>query len=302
MRKKFFYDKILLMRQLKGEIILLFTSLIWGLAFIFQSEAANYIGPYTFNGLRFLLGAISLLPLMGFNRHNIDLKKCLRIGIILGTCIGIASNLQQFAIGYTSAGKAGFLTSLYMVMVPIIAFLIYRQKPSKYVVISIFVAVIGLYFLCGETSFVLETVDFALIICAFFFAMQIIIVGKYARDVNSVLLSLIQYIVAGLLSLVLALFFEEIDINAISNASIAILYTGIFSTGVAYTLQIVGQRYTDPTIASLLMSLESVIAAIAGYFILHEALSQRELWGCILMFIAVILSQMKGRKKNENID
>ncbi len=228
------------MRQLKGEIILLFTSLIWGLAFIFQSEAANHIGPFTFNGLRFLLGAISLLPLMGFNRHNIDRKKCLKLGIILGLCIGIASNLQQFAI----------------------AFVVYRQKLSKYVVISIFVAVIGLYLLCGETSFVLETVDFALIICAFFFAMQIIIVGKYACDVNSVLLSLIQYIVAGLLSLALALCFEEINITAISNASIAILYTGIFSTGVAYTLQIVGQRYTDPTIASLLMSLESVIAVI----------------------------------------
>lgn len=285
------------MKKFKGEIILFATALIWGLAFIFQSEATNYIGPFTFNAMRFLLGAISILPLWHFNRSNLNKNKCIKVGILLGVCIGIGANLQQYSIAFTSAAKTGFVTSLYMILVPFLAFIMYRRKISKFTFLAIIVAFFGLYLLCDIQNFTIQITDILLIITAIFFALQIIFIGEYANDVNSVLLSLVQYFTAGFISLILALIFEDINIPNILNASSAILYTGILSTGVAYTIQIIGQRYTNPTVASLILSLESVIAAIGGYFILHEVLSIREVIGCILMFIAVILAQIKkGRK------
>ena len=284
------------MKAFKGEIILFITSLIWGLAFIFQSTASAYLGSFTFNGLRFILGALSLVPLLRFNRHGIDLKKCLKLGIILGIFIGIAANFQQYAISFTSAGKAGFMTSLYMVIVPLIGFIFFKDKISKYVIIAIIVAVFGMYFLCGE-NFSFAPSDIYLIVCALFFALQIVFIDRFARDVNSVLLSFFEYLTAGLMSLVIALFFEDININNIFNAASSILYTGVLSTGVAYTLQIIGQKYTEASIASIIMSLESVIAAIAGFIILKQSLSSGEIIGCILMFIAVLLAQLRIKEK-----
>ncbi len=284
------------MKQLKGEIILFLTALIWGLAFIFQSTASSVLGPFTFNGSRFLLGAISLLPLLRFNRHGINLKKCAFLGGILGLCICIGANLQQYAIAFTSAGKAGFITSLYMIFVPIICMIFYKDKISKWVLLAILMAVGGLYLLCGG-SLELTFADIYLIGAALFFALQIIFVDRYTRDVNSVSLSFFQYLSAALVSIIMALFFEDIRFETLFEASGAILYTGILSTGVAYTLQIIGQKYTEPSVASILLSLEAVIAAIAGYLFLNQSLSLSELFGCMLMLGAVLLSQLRPKEK-----
>ena len=282
-------------KSFKGELVLLITATIWGLAFIFQSTAADVIGAFTFNGVRFLLGALSLLPLFVFNRQGIDYHKCLKLGIALGITIALAANLQQLAMPYVTSAKAGFITSLYMIFVPIIGFIFFKEKVTLRVALALLIALIGLFLLTGaDLSF--ETADLLVIFCAFFFGLQISLVGHFGADVNSVALSFVQYVVAGLFSLVLALFLEDIKIQAILDASISLLYTGILSTGVAYTLQIVGQRHTPAYLASIIMSLEAVVALFGGMIFLHETLSASELIGCALMLAAVLIAQR--RKKN----
>ncbi len=280
-------------KSLKGELILLITAIIWGLAFIFQSTAADVLGAFTFNGVRFLLGALSLLPLFVFNRKGIDYKKCIKLGVILGITIGIAANLQQLAMPYVSSAKAGFITSLYMIFVPIIGFIFFKEKFNSRVIFALLIALVGLFLLTGA-NFSFETPDLLVIFCAFFFGLQITLVGRFGSDVNSVALSFIQYLTAAIMSIVIALFFEDIKLAAIFEAGASILYTGILSTGVAYTLQIVGQRYTPAYLASIIMSLESVMAALGGFIFLREYLSIMELLGCALMFVAVLLAQSKG--------
>lgn len=272
------------------------TAMIWGLAFIFQSTASEVLGPFTFNAARFLLGAASLLPLLRFNRHGIDLKKCTMLGGLLGLCICAGANLQQYAIAYTTAGKAGFITSLYMIFVPVICTIFYKDKISKWVLIAIFMAIAGLYLLCGS-SLELTFTDIYLIGSALFFALQIVFVDRYAKDVNSVSLSFFQYLSAAVISIIMALIFEDIKTETLFEASGAILYTGILSTGVAYTLQIVGQKYTEPSVASILLSLEAVIATVAGYLFLNQNLSFSEFIGCTLMLGAVLLSQLRPKEK-----
>ena len=280
-------------KSLKGELILLITAIIWGLAFIFQSTAADVLGAFTFNGVRFLLGALSLLPLFVFNRKGIDYKKCIKLGVILGITIGIAANLQQLAMPYVSSAKAGFITSLYMIFVPIIGFVFFKEKFNSRVIFALLIALVGLFLLTGA-NFSFETPDLLVIFCAFFFGLQITLVGRFGRDVNSVALSFIQYLTAAIMSIVIALFLEDIKLAAIFEAGASILYTGILSTGVAYTLQIVGQRYTPAYLASIIMSLESVMAALGGFIFLREYLSIMELLGCALMLVAVLLAQSKG--------
>ena len=287
------------MNKIKGELFLLTTALIWGFAVVLQTTVVDVIGTLTFNGVRYLIGAASLLPLLRFARSGVDNKRCRGLGILMGLCISLGANLQMEAMAhYSSAAKVGFITSLYMVFVPILNFLMYRQKTSPFINVSIVISVVGLYFLNGA-DFSFEIGDLLLIGCAFFFALQIVLIGAYAQNLNSVQLSFVQYVTAGLSSLTFAFIFEDIQISGIVAAGGTLLYTGVLSTGVAYTLQIFGQKDTDPTVASLILSLEAVISALCGFLFLHQSLSSQELLGCILMFIAVLLTQIKfkGEKK-----
>lgn len=281
------------MRNLRGEIVLFITAMIWGFAFAFQSSGADYVGAFTFNAFRFLLGAISLLPIMRFNRSGLDMRKCLKSGVILGSMIFMGSTLQQIALIDTPSGKAGFISSLYMIFTPILGYIIFKTHTDKKVILALILGVCGMYLINGA-SFEFELSDILLVISSLFFALHIIFVDKFAKDVNSVALSLIQYVTAGIIALVLSLIFESGDIMKIAPAIPAVLYTGILSTGVAYTLQIIGQKKTEPAIASLILSLESVVSVFGGFILLGETLSLVEIFGCILMFIGVLIAQRRN--------
>lgn len=287
------------MNKFKGELFLTLTTIIWGFSFVFQSTATEFLGAFTFNGIRFMLGAIVLLPLVisRAKKGLIDYKPSIKLGIVIGIFLCLGSNLQQLAISNTSVGKAGFITALYMVIVPILGFIFYRDKISKLLIAAIGIAVVGLYLLCGA-SLNFNGGDLLLLLCAFSFGMQIIVVGRYGGNMDSVFISFVQYIVCTVISLTIGFIFEDINLTNIFNASSSIIFTGVFSTGIAYTLQIVGQKDCPPTIASLILACESLVSALAGWLMLNQSLSSTELIGCGLMFIAIIMSQI-DLKPNE---
>jgi drug/metabolite transporter (DMT)-like permease len=283
--------------KVKSTFLLFLTAIIWGFAFVAQRVGAEYVGAFTFNGIRFLLGACSLIPvIMIFEKEKFDmsrLKKTILPGILAGFILFIASTLQQYGVEITqSAGKAGFLTGLYIVLVPLIRFLM-GKKTSVFTLFGAIFAVVGLFFLCmtgNEVSFGVG--DIVLIIGAFFWACHIIVVDKYVNDVSPLKFSLVQFLVCGLLSIIFALILEDISFVAIKSAGIPILYGGLMSVGVAFTCQILGQKNADPTFASIVFSTESVFSAIGGAIILHEIMSGRGYLGCVLIFIGIILSQL----------
>lgn len=285
------------MKTFKGELYLFTTALIWGFAIFVQTTIADQIGSFTFNGIRYLVGAVSLLPLLKFKRSNINNRKCIILGICLGFCLYMACNLQQIAMIYSSSvAKVGFITSLYIVLVPLLSYFIFKTKTSPIIIAAIVIAVIGLYMLCGA-SLTFELADILLISCAFFYAMQMVLIGGLAKDVNSVQLSFVQYVASGVMSLITAVFFEDIQMASIISCTGAILYIGIMSTGVAYTLQIMGQRYTSPAVASVILSFEAGVSALAGWIFLNQTLSTNEAIGCALMALAVILAQVRIKEK-----
>ena len=285
------------MKTFKGELYLFTTALIWGFAIFVQTTIADQIGSFTFNGIRYLVGAVSLLPLLKFKRSNINNRKCIILGICLGFCLYMACNLQQIAMIYSSSvAKVGFITSLYIVLVPLLSYFIFKTKTSPIIIVAIVIAVIGLYMLCGA-SLTFELADILLISCAFFYAMQMVLIGGLAKDVNSVQLSFVQYVASGVMSLITAIFFEDIQMASIVSCTGAILYIGIMSTGVAYTLQIMGQRYTSPAVASVILSFEAGVSALAGWIFLNQTLSTNEAIGCALMALAVILAQVRIKEK-----
>ena len=284
-------------KKIKSTILLFLTAIIWGFAFVAQRVGAEFVGAFTFNGIRFLLGTISLIPVIlifekeKFNKEKF--KKTLFSGLLAGIVLFIASTLQQFGVEITgSAGKAGFLTGLYIVLVPLIRFVM-GKKTSILTFFGAVFAVIGLFFLCmtgDEISFGIG--DVVLIIGAFFWAGHILVVDKFVNDVSPLKFSMTQFFVCGFLSIIFALFTEEIEFSAIQSAGIPILYGGLMSVGVAYTCQILGQKDADPTFASIVFSTESVFSAIGGAIILHEIMSGRGYLGCVLIFIGIILSQL----------
>lgn len=284
-------------KKIKSTILLFLTAIIWGFAFVAQRVGAEFVGAFTFNGIRFLLGTISLVPvIMIFEKEKFNkekFKKTLFSGLLAGVVLFIASTLQQFGVEITgSAGKAGFLTGLYIVLVPLIRFVM-GKKTSILTFFGAVFAVIGLFFLCmtgDEISFGIG--DVVLIIGAFFWAGHILVVDKFVNDVSPLKFSMTQFFVCGFLSIVFALFTEEIEFSAIQSAGIPILYGGLMSVGVAYTCQILGQKDADPTFASIVFSTESVFSAIGGAIILHEIMSGRGYLGCVLIFIGIILSQL----------
>lgn len=283
--------------KVKSTVLLFLTAIIWGFAFVAQRVGAEFLGAFTFNGIRFMLGAISLIPVIfAFEREKIDKSKFLKTlfpSLLAGTVLFIASTLQQLGVEWTgSAGKAGFLTGLYIVLVPIIRFFM-GKKTSIFTLFGAFFALAGLFFLCmtGD-ELKIGMGDIVLIIGAFFWAGHILIVDKYVKDISPLKFSMMQFFVCGLLSIIFAICTETIEISAIKSAGIPILYGGLMSVGVAYTCQILGQRDADPTFASIVFSTESVFSAIGGAIILNEMMTGRGYVGCVLIFIGIILSQI----------
>lgn len=290
--------------NMRSNVWLLLAAIIWGVAFVAQSDAMNYVGALTFNGGRFFLGALVLLPLVMVNQHKLgregraqQRKPLLIGGLLCGTALAIATALQQYGLIETSAGKAGFLTALYVVLVPMIGLLFKRKVPFT-VWIGAVVAVAGMYLLCINETFTLAVSDILILLCAVAFSVQITLVSHFSPQVDGVTLSCIEFFVAGALNMIPALFVEHNHIPSLMAAWLPLLYTGVLSSGVAYTLQMLGQKHAHPAIASLIMSLESVFAALAGWWILGDLLSARELWGSVLMFAAVILAQIPVKQKH----
>lgn len=294
----------------KNALQLFLAAFIWGIAFVAQSSAAAYIKPFTFNGIRCLLGAVTLLPLLavlrrkekntpdslklsGFSKH--ERMTVIAGGCACGLCLCLGSTLQQFGIARTSVGKAGFITALYIVFVPLVSALLFHKKIAFPIIGSVILALIGLFTLCVKEDLSIGIGDIYVLLCSFAFTAHILTIDYFSTKVHGVLLSCLQFFVCGLISLPFMLLLEKPAISDIFAAAVPILYAGIMSCGVAYTLQIVGQKDMNPTICSLLLSLESVISALAGWVLLGQKLSLRELLGCLLMFIAIVIANLSDR-------
>lgn len=297
-------------QQIKSSLILLLTATIWGVAFVAQSVGMEYIGPFTFNAIRCVLGGLVLIPVIlvlkkkketgAENQEKEDKKTLWAGGIACGVILCIASNLQQFGIMEASVGKSGFFTALYIVMIPVIGIFI-GKRPGIKLWFCVALAVVGMYLLCmKDGSFTIERADIMLLLCALAFSFHILVVDYFSPKVDGVKMSCIQFFVCGALSAVGMIFTEIPDISNIQAAWLPLLYAGLLSCGVGYTLQIVGQKGINPVIASLIMSLESVISALAGWVILGQVLSPKEILGCVLMFVAIIITQIPiGNKKTD---
>ena len=297
-------------QQIKSSLILLLTATIWGVAFVAQSVGMEYIGPFTFNAIRCVLGGLVLIPVIlvlkkkketgAENQEKEDKKTLWAGGIACGVILCIASNLQQFGIMEASVGKSGFFTALYIVMIPVIGIFI-GKRPGIKLWFCVELSVVGMYLLCmKDGSFTIERADIMLLLCALAFSFHILVVDYFSPKVDGVKMSCIQFFVCGVLSAVGMLFTETPDISNIQAAWLPLLYAGLLSCGVGYTLQIVGQKGINPVIASLIMSLESVISALAGWVILGQVLSPKEILGCVLMFVAIIITQIPiGNKKTD---
>ena len=301
-------------KQIKGSFILLLTAFIWGTAFVAQSEGVSRMGVFGFSVIRNFMAVIILIPVVLFIRTRkngegatvsgeikaiFSDKKLLLGGFLCGIALCVASNLQQIGIKYVSfIGKSGFLTALYIILVPI-AGLFFHKRVGKLVWIGLVFALVGLYLLCINGQFILEYADIVLILCAIVFTIQIMLVDKFVSEVDAVSMACMQFFWCGLFSMIPMLITEHNTWADISSAAIPLLYAGVLSSGVAYTLQMVGQRDLNPTLASMIMSLEAVFSVLSGIVILHEKPSARELIGCLLMFVGVILSQIPDKVKGD---
>lgn len=286
--------------RLRANLMLLTTALIWGVAFVAQSVGMDYIGPFTFNCVRSLLGGLVLLPCI-FLLDRLDGGKAAAQkkwpvlgGVCCGVVLAVASSLQQIGIAHTSVGKAGFITALYIVIVPLLGLLGGKRVGGR-IWAAVALAVAGMYLLCITESFTIGLGDLLVLLCAFCFSIHILVIDHFSPNVDGVRMSCIQFFTAGILCGVPMLLFESPNLTDICAAWAPIAYAGIMSCGVAYTLQVVAQKHTDPTVASLLLSLESVISVLAGWVLLGQALSPRELTGCALSFCAIILAQLPDR-------
>lgn len=294
-------------QRMKSNLMLVVTALIWGSAFVAQSVGMDYLGPFTFNSVRCFLGGLILLPVIWiFDRQksaaksNTDAERknprtLLIGGICCGIALAVASSLQQLGIVYTTAGKAGFITALYILIVPVMGLLL-KKKVGIKTWIGVVLAVGGMYLLCITDGLSISGGDFLVFLCAIVFALHIMVIDHFSPRVDGVKMSCIQFFVCGILCAIPMFLFERPDPAQILAAWMPLCYAGFLSCGVAYTLQIVAQKNTNPTVASLLMSLESVFAVLTGWIILGERLTPREFAGCVLMFAAIILAQLPEKK------
>lgn len=289
---------------LRQSLLLLLAAVIWGAAFVAQSVGMEYVGPLTFNAVRSVLGGVTLLPCIaaaGRQRRKrqgaAGGRQLAAAGAACGVLLCIATNLQQIGIQYTTVGKSGFITAMYIVIVPLIGLFAGKRAGAR-IWAAVALAVTGLYFLCmSQGAFVLQRGDLLMLLCAVAFSFHIMVVDHFAERVDGVKLSCIQFFVCGILSGIGMLVFEEPQPVQILAAWLPILYAGVLSCGVAYTLQIIGQRGMNPTVASLLLSMEAVVSVVAGFVVLHQSLSVRELSGCGLMLLAIILAQLPERER-----
>lgn len=296
--------------QLKNSLLLLLTATIWGVAFVAQSVGMDYVGPFTFNSVRNFIGAMVLIPcIFLLNKINPPVQKDLTTeekkasrknliigGICCGTLLALASSFQQIGIQYTTVGRAGFITACYIVIVPILGLLFFKKKCTPAIWVAVGLSLVGLYLLCITDGFAIGKGDLLVLICAIFFSLHILVIDHFSPLVDGVKMSCIQFFVCGILCGIPALLFETSDITSLLAAWMPILYAGVLSCGVAYTLQIVGQKNMNPTVSSLILSLESCISVLAGWLLLNQKLSIRELSGCVLMFAAIILAQLPDKK------
>lgn len=286
---------------IKNSLMLLLAASIWGVAFVAQRVGMDYMGPFTFSAIRFTLGGVILIPVMlllrrlggekprpsGYRKHT------LVGGLLCGLVLCVASNLQQFGLLHTSVGKTGFITVLYIIFVPLLGLFV-GKKVGIPLWISVGIAVVGMYLLCmTNSSLTLNLGDRLVLVSALVFSFHILVIDHFSPKGDGVMISSIQFLVSGILSGVCALIFEHLPtIQLILDAWVPLLYAGILSCGVAYTLQILGQKNVNPTVASLILSLESVLSVIAAWLILGQAMSTREILGAALMFVAIILAQL----------
>ncbi len=304
-------------KQLKGVLILLITAFIWGGAFVAQTVGLESVGVFTFSSVRTLLGALVLLPVIlvrdritgakmtleeRSERWKND-KKTIKNGIILGLVFCVACNFQQYALLYSSPGKVAFITAIYIFFVPLLGLFIRKRVPLL-TWICVALGAVGLYLLCVNPA-ELGSINFGdvlALICAFAFAVHILLIERFAQNADGLKLSCVQFAVCGVIGFVLMFIFEEPSVSAILDAAVPILYAGVMSCGVAYTLQIIGQKYTESAMASLVMCMESVFAVLASAILLSERMSARETVGCIVMFVAIALPNFIGviqSKKNK---
>ena len=298
------------MKNLNSKISYLFlwiTAIIWGFAFVAQRMGMEFVGPFTFNGIRFALGALSLIPILYFSKGpttKLKPSKKYKMPLIVGGSLaGIAlflgASLQQVGIVNTTAGNAGFITSLYVVITPLLGIL-FKQKLSKQVWIGVVLATIGLYFLSVSGGFVIGQGDLFVLVGAFFFACHVLLIAWLSPQFNVLKISIIQFSITSILSMIIAIYTEQIEWGSIYSAAIPIIYGGLFSVGIAYTLQVAGQRKTKPAMAAIILSFEAFFAAIGGWLILNELFNLREIFGCSLMLAGIIIAQIKFKKiKNE---
>lgn len=281
-------------KRARAAALLLVASLLWGMSFAAQSAGMEYIGPFTFIGIRSLLGGVGLFVAVFFvellgGKKPYDKRRTIKAGVILGLVLTVGSNLQQLGLVETTAGKAGFITSLYIVFVPLFG-LVVGKRAHPMVWLCALIALAGLYFLSMGDGASLNCGDMLVLGCAVVYAVHILLIDRFARDVDVMRMSGIQFLVTGVLSLIPALLFEEPTLGAISNAWLTLVYVGLISGSVCYTIQMFAQRSLEPTVASLLLSPESVFAALGGWILLGETLTAREQFGCALVFLAVLCS------------
>ncbi|MCI8766708.1 MAG: DMT family transporter [Ruminococcus sp.] len=300
--------------NLKYNFLLMLAALIWGSAFVAQSVGMDYLGPFSFNCVRSFMGSLVLLPVIWFmdrqkketaehdgqkteeGTREQNKKVLLSGGLCCGVILTLSTSLQQIGIKYTTAGKAGFITALYILIVPLLG-LILGKKVGNKTWLGVALAVAGMYLLCIKEGFSISYGDFMVLLCALVFSLHILAVDYFSPRVDGIRLSCIQFFVCGCISAVPMLVWEHPEISQIIRAWQPLAYAGVLSSGVAYTLQIVTQKHLNPTVASLLMSLESVFAVLTGWLVLNERLSLKELLGCVLVFTAIILAQLPQKQK-----
>lgn len=292
-----------------GNILLILAAMIWGMAFAWQRVGMESIEPITFIAARMALSAV-LVGLIAVifdkkerhsNRHSVQEQKeinrnSIMGGIFCGLFLTFSSIFQQFGLVYTTAGKAGFITAMYMLFVPIISFVLFKKRNPLRVWLAVIIGIVGMYLLCVTESFALTKGDALVLVCAFLFSGHILCCDYFVKKGNPIKISAVQFVTATVISTIFAFIFETPTIDKIISAAVPILYCGIMSGGVGYTLQIIAQGFTNPTIASLLMSLESVFAVVGGALILNEKMTLQETLGCVIMFAAIILVQLPAKK------
>jgi len=286
-------------QAIKADLLMLIAAVIWGFAFVAQREGMETMGPFLFNGVRFLIGVIALTPVVWFlskkpqpeHKAKVSTKKLLIAGTMAGLILFIAISFQQVGLQYTTAGKAGFITGLYIFFVPLIG-LFFGQKTGSGTWLGATIALIGLYLLSIKEDFSIAEGDLPQLICAVFFASHVLYIGYFAKRMDPLKLSLVQYVVTGVLSLVIAIAIELITWDMIMETAIPLLYAGVMSTGIAYTLQVVAQQHAHSSHAAIILSLEGAFAVLGGWLLLDEYLTTRGLVGCGLMLTGMFLSQL----------